>query len=89
MLPSGDLLNFGLKVTIIALTTFGKQFAFGLDWEGMFFRLFYGKLGVVRVLTSQWGFTKPSSIYISLGTVRDIVPLFIPLKDILIDFECF
>ena len=31
MLPSGDLLNFGLKVTIIALTTFGKQFAFGLD----------------------------------------------------------
>ena len=23
MLPSGDLLNFGLKVTIIALTAFG------------------------------------------------------------------
>ena len=31
MLPSGDLLNFGLKETIVALTTFGKQFAFGLD----------------------------------------------------------
>ena len=26
------------KVTIIALTTFGKQFAFWLDWERMFFR---------------------------------------------------
>ena len=32
---------------------------------------------MVRVLTSQWGFTRPSSIYISLGIVRDIVPLFI------------
>ena len=31
MLPSSDLLNFGLKVTIIALTNFSKQFAFGLD----------------------------------------------------------
>ena len=36
MLPSGDLLNFSLKVTIIALTTFGKQFALGLDCKGMF-----------------------------------------------------
>ena len=29
---------FVTKVTIIALNTFGKQFDFGLDWEGMFFR---------------------------------------------------
>ena len=40
--------------------------------------LFYGKLGVVRILNSQWGFTRPSSIFFfSLGIVRDIVPLFI------------
>ena len=39
--------------------------------------LFFGKLGVVRVLSGQWGFTRPSSIYFSLGIVRDIVPLFI------------
>ena len=39
--------------------------------------MFYGKLVVVRVLTSQWGFTKPSSICISLGKVRDMVPLVI------------
>ena len=33
------------KVTIIALTTFGKQFAFGLDCKKNVFQiLFYGKL---------------------------------------------
>ena len=26
---------------------------------------------------SEWGFTRPSSVYFSLGIVRDIVPLFI------------
>ena len=36
--------------------------------------MFYGKLGVVRVLTSQWGFTRPFSIYFSLSIVRDIDP---------------
>ena len=35
--------------------------------------LFYGKLGVTRVLNSQWGLTRPSSIYFSLSIVRDIV----------------
>ena len=34
----------------------------------------FGKLGVVRVLTSQWGFTRPSSVNFSMGIVRDIVP---------------
>ena len=34
--------------------------------------LFYGKQGVVRVLTSQGGFTRPYSIYFSLGRVRDV-----------------
>ena len=29
------------------------------------------------MLTGQLGFTRPSSIYFSLGIVRDIVPLFI------------
>ena len=37
--------------------------------------LFYGKLGVMRVVTSQWGLTRPSSICVSLGIVRDVVPL--------------
>ena len=32
---------------------------------------------MVRISTSQWGFTRPSSIYFSLGIVRDIVPLVI------------
>ena len=36
--------------------------------------LFYGKLGVMRVVTSQWGLTRPFSIYFSLGIVRDVVP---------------
>ena len=49
----------------------------GLVLRHVFQILFYGKLGVVRVLTSQWGFTRPSSIYFNLGIVRDIVPLFI------------
>ena len=35
---------------------------------------FNRELGVVRVLTSHLGFTRPSSIYFSLGRVRDIVP---------------
>ena len=33
----------------------------------------------MRVWTSQCGFTRPSSIYLILGIMRDIVPLFIPL----------
>ena len=33
-----------------------------------------GKLGVMRVETSQCGLTRPSSIFFSLGIVRDIVP---------------
>ena len=41
----------------------------------MFFRMFYGKLGVARMLTSQWGFARPSSIFFGLGVVRNIVPL--------------
>ena len=36
--------------------------------------IMYGKLWVVRILTIQWGFTRPFSINISLGIVRDIVP---------------
>ena len=32
---------------------------------------------MVRVVAGQWGFSRPSSIYFSLGVVRDIVPLFI------------
>ena len=43
--------------------------------DRIFFRLFYEKLGGMHVLTSQWGFTRPSSIYVILGIVRDIVPL--------------
>ena len=31
-------------------------------------------LGVMRVVTSQWGLTRPSSIYFGLGIVRDVVP---------------
>ena len=31
----------------------------------------------MRVVAGQWGFPRPSSIYFSLGVVRDIVPLFI------------
>ena len=38
---------------------------------------FYGKLGVVRVLISQLGLTRPSFILFSLGIVREIVPLVI------------
>ena len=54
MLPSGDLLNFGkLGNNHLPLTTFGKQFAFGVDEKGCFQILFCGKLGVVRVLISQ------------------------------------
>ena len=57
------------------LTTLGKQFAFGVDDKGWFFFqiLFYGKLGAVRVSSSQRGFTRPSAIYFSVGIVRDIV----------------
>ena len=29
--------------------------------------MFYGKQGVARILTNQWGFARPSSIYFSLG----------------------
>ena len=36
--------------------------------------LLNGKLGVMRVVTSQWGLTRPSSIYFSLDIVRDVVP---------------
>ena len=39
--------------------------------------LCYGKLGVARVFSSQWKFTRPSSIYFSVGIARDIVPLVI------------
>ena len=67
------------------LTTFGEQFAFWVDEKEVFQILFYGKLGVVRVLTSQLGFTRPSSIYFSLGIVRNIVPLVI--HDIRKDFN--
>ena len=39
ILPSGDLLNFGCSSnTHLPLTAFDKQFALGLDWEGVFFR---------------------------------------------------
>ena len=33
-----------------------------------------GKLGVMRVVTSQGGLTRLSSIFFSVGKVRDIVP---------------
>ena len=36
--------------------------------------LLNGKLGVMRVVTSQGGLTRPSSIFFSLGIVRDVVP---------------
>ena len=37
MLPLGDLLNFGkLGNNHLPLTTFGKQFAFGVDEKGCF-----------------------------------------------------
>ena len=36
--------------------------------------LLNGKLGVMRVVTSQWGLSRPSSIFFSLGIVRGIVP---------------
>ena len=39
--------------------------------------LFYGKLGVVRILTSQ---RRLSSIFFSVGIVRDIVPPIILLS---------
>ena len=39
-----------------------------------------GKVGVMCVVTGQWGLTKPSSIFFSLGIVRDIVPPFIPYR---------
>ena len=41
---------------------------------------FYGKLGVVRILTSQRGFRRLSSIFFSVGIVRDIVPPIILLS---------
>ena len=41
---------------------------------------FYGKLGVVRILTSQRGFRRLSSIFFSVGIVRDIVPAIILLS---------
>ena len=31
LLTSGDLLNFGLEVAVVALITFGGRFAFGSD----------------------------------------------------------
>ena len=43
--------------------------------KNVFQIVFCGKLGVVRAFTSQWGFTRHSSINFSLGIVRDIVPL--------------
>ena len=73
-LPLG--LFWSLFMPYIAYAS-SSLFAFGLCWESVFQIQFYGKLGVVRVLTSQWGFTRPSSICFSLGIVRDIVPLFI------------
>ena len=39
--------------------------------------LLNGKLGVMCVVTSQLGLTRPSSIFFSLGLVRDIVPTII------------
>ena len=33
-----------------------------------------GKLGAMRVVTSQLGLTRPLSIFFSVGLVRDIVP---------------
>ena len=39
--------------------------------------LLNGKLGVMHVVTGQCGITRPSSIFLSLGIVRDIVPLVI------------
>ena len=36
--------------------------------------LLNGKLGVMRVVTSQWGLTRPSSTFFSSCIVRDIVP---------------
>ena len=42
--------------------------------KNVFQIVFCGKLGVVRAFTSQWGFTRHSSINFSLGIVRDIVP---------------
>ena len=66
MLPLGDLLNFGYSNdNHLLLTTFGEQFAFGLDCKLMFFFriLFSGKLGEVRESAGQKGFTRPFSIY--------------------------
>ena len=53
--------------------------------------LLNGKLGVMRVVTSQWGLTRPSSIFFSLGIVRDVVPPVIcNVMGILEDFSnCF
>ena len=50
---------------------------FGLNIEWMFAKLVLrnGKLGVMCVVISQWGLTRPSSVFFSLGTVRDVVPL--------------
>ena len=48
-LPSGDLLNFGNTCNNhLPVSNFGKQFTFGLDWEGMFF-----KIGFVE--NKEWG----------------------------------
>ena len=44
--------------------------------------LLNGKLGVMHVVTSQWGLTRPSSLFHSLGIVRDIVPLVICLHEV-------
>ena len=61
---------------------FGKYWCFRLDSEWMFAKLVLlnEKLGVMRVVTSQWGLTRPSSIFSNLVTVRDIVtPIMIVL----------
>ena len=56
MLPSGDLLNFGnFGNNNWPLTILIRNWCFGLDSELMFAKLVLlnGKLGVMRVVTSQ------------------------------------
>ena len=82
MLPSGDLFDIGIAGNNHLLFA-GKHYCFGLNSGWMFANswwmfaklvLLNGKLGVMRVVTSQLGLTRPSSIFFSSGIVRDIVP---------------
>ena len=63
-----------IKHKVVVIGNYIGQVLHGLEWMFANFVLQNGKVGVMRVVTSQWGLTRSLSIFFSLGIVRDIVP---------------